>query len=354
MSYANPHYDPDWKALHERHAAERQRAQEELNRLAESGAMMSDAYNTAQAAFRRHNAACLATNNMQHATVQEFAEWLFGSFRVDINDREGGIPVPQVDFATLRTTEEVYAAWTRIHSVVSDAAWERRHRLPVGQPEGLAAFSDTAAPGLTRSWRQFSPQELYPGGYARASGVRTLMTVDAREDGWHVCFMHDAGSPGMSVTNAIELLASAVYRVACAIAEAETPRGRGFARGSVAGGRRGSPRRASIRGGSTSTSTSRRGRARERSSIASRCTSPTARSTIRGGLAIRSSPSSSSRRGSIARSMPRCKPGAGGDLQQVAENDFGAPDKFDLLDPTASGWSGARGADEQTGGCSAT
>jgi hypothetical protein len=80
MSYANPHYDPDWKALHERHAGERQRAQEELNRLAESGAMMSDAYKTAQAAFRRHNAACLATVKMRHATVQEFAEWLFGSF----------------------------------------------------------------------------------------------------------------------------------------------------------------------------------------------------------------------------------------------------------------------------------
>jgi hypothetical protein len=228
MSYANPHYDPDWKALHERHAGERQRAQEELNRLAESGAMMSDAYKTAQAAFRRHNAACLATNNMQHATVQEFAEWLFGSFRVDINDREGGIPVPQVDFAALRTIEEVYAAWTRIHTVVSDAAWERRHRLPVGQPAGLAAFSDAAAPGLTRFWRQFSGRELYPGGYAPGNGVRTLITVDAREDGWHVCFMHDAGSPGASVTNAIELLATAVYREACAIAGAGTSQARGL------------------------------------------------------------------------------------------------------------------------------
>jgi hypothetical protein len=228
MSHANPHYDPDWKALHERHAGERQRAQEELNRLAESGAMMSDAYKTAQAAFRRHNAACLATVKMRHATVQEFAEWLFGSFPVDINDREGGIPVPQVDFAALRTTEEVYAAWTRIHTVVSDAAWERRHRLPVGQPAGLVAFSDAAAPGLTRFWRQFSGRELYPGGYAPGNGVRTLMTVDARADGWHVCFMHDSGSPGMSVTNAIELLATAVYREACAIAGAGTSQARGL------------------------------------------------------------------------------------------------------------------------------
>jgi hypothetical protein len=165
---------------------------------------------------------------MQHATVQEYAEWVFRTFRVDMEDWEGGLPVPQVDFAMLRTVEDVDTAWTRIHTVVSDAAWERRHRLPVGQPEGLEAFSDTAAPGLTRSWRQFSPQELYPGGYARGSGVRTLMTVDAREDGWHVCFMHDAGSPGMSVTNAIELLASAVYREACAIAEAGIPQARGL------------------------------------------------------------------------------------------------------------------------------
>jgi hypothetical protein len=101
MSHANPHYDPDWKALHERHAGERQRARNERDRLAESGAMLS-AYAAAKAAYDRHNAACLATINMQHATVQEFAEWLFGSFPVDINDREGGIPVPQVDFAARR------------------------------------------------------------------------------------------------------------------------------------------------------------------------------------------------------------------------------------------------------------
>jgi hypothetical protein len=237
MSYANPHYDPDWKTLHDRHDAERKRAQEAMQRLAENGAMLSDAYESAKAEFDRNHAACQATFKMRHATVQEYAEWVFGSFRVDSEDREGGIPVPQVDFAMLRTVEDVDTAWSRIHTVVSDAAWERRHRLPVGQPAGLAAFSDTAAPGLTRSWRQFSERKLYPGGYAPGNGVPTLMTVDEREDGWHVCFMHDSGSPGMSVTNAIELLASAVYREACAIAEAETPQANGlrawFGRGRV-------------------------------------------------------------------------------------------------------------------------
>jgi hypothetical protein len=50
------------------------------------------------------------------------------------------------------------------------------------------------------------------------------MTIDEQADGWHVCFMQHFGSPGVSVTNAIEKLASAVYREACAFAARQSSR----------------------------------------------------------------------------------------------------------------------------------
>ncbi len=228
MAYANPNYDPEWKATHDRHAVERARAGAERDRLAKSGAMLSDAYRQAEAEFDHHQRACLASFKTQHATVQEYAAWVFREFKVSSGDWEGGIPVPQVDFAQLRTIEETDAAWSRVHRIVSDSAAERRSRLPTGQPEGLRAFADPVSLTLTRYWREFSPHDLYPSGYARDAGTWTLMTVDVQEDRWHVCFMHNWGGVGVSVTNAIERLATAVHREACAIAEQQAPKAIGI------------------------------------------------------------------------------------------------------------------------------
>jgi hypothetical protein len=103
---------------------------------------------------------------------------------------------------------------------VTESASEKRNSLPIGQPEGLAAFADAASPRLVRTWREFTSHEL-----SKTSGVWTLMTVDQQVDGWHVCFMQHWASHGLSVTNAIERLATVVHREACAIAERTTPRG---------------------------------------------------------------------------------------------------------------------------------
>ena len=46
------------------------------------------------------------------------------------------------------------------------------------------------------------------------------MTVDRVDGVWHVCFMQDWRHVGVSVTNAIEELASVVYREALTLAEA--------------------------------------------------------------------------------------------------------------------------------------
>lgn len=219
MTHANPYYHVDWEAVHDRHAVERTRAAAERDRLIAEGAMATDAYRRASAEFDRHHQACLASFKMQHATVQEYAAWLFRNFQVDSDDWEGGIPVPMVDFAELRTVEEADKAWSPIRRIVSDSAAERRLSLPTGQPKGLRAFTDPASPTLSRYWREFSPRELYPKGYTNGAGTRTLVTVDEQDDGWHICFMHDWGSVGISITNAIDRLATAIYREARALAE---------------------------------------------------------------------------------------------------------------------------------------
>lgn len=219
MAYANPFYDPEWETVHDRHETERTRISAELNNLAKAGAFGSDTYRQAEAEFDRHHQACLASFKMQYPTIQEYAAWLFRNFDVSMSDWEGGTPVPMVDFATLRTIEEADRAWSRVHRTVSNSAAERRLSLPTGQPDGLRAFADAASPTLSRYWREFLPRELYPVGYAGGAGIRTLVTVDEQDDGWHVCFMHDWESVGVSVTNAIGRLATAIHREACALAE---------------------------------------------------------------------------------------------------------------------------------------
>ena len=230
MSYPNPHYDPEWQVARDLHFAEARRLAAEMQHLAAGGAHDQEAYKAAQAGLRRHQKAGEEAYKRQHETVQGYAAWLFGTFPVDLCTGGASMLLPEVDFEALRTVEEADAAWSRLHRIVTEAAGEERSRLPVGQPEEVEAFSDPSAPGLIRAWRAFSPQDLYLSGYAPERGVRTLVTVDERDDGWHVCFMQDWGTPGPSVTNNIEHLATAVYREACAIAEQ---------RASSAGGTRG-------------------------------------------------------------------------------------------------------------------
>ncbi|WP_159013941.1 hypothetical protein [Acidisoma sp. S159] len=219
MAYRNPDYDPNWQERHDAHALARDRAQQEAIGLIEAGQMPSDAYAHAHARWQDHDAVCKAAlTTSQHETVQDYAAWLFRSAPPDRSDHDVGVFVPVVDFEELRTMEEATAAWSRIHNLVEEAVNDQRCSLPIGQPEGMVAFEDATSPNLTRNWREFTPRELYPGGAAGTAGVWTLMTVDAQVDSWHVCFTHRWGSPGISVTNAIERLATAVYREASAIA----------------------------------------------------------------------------------------------------------------------------------------
>jgi hypothetical protein len=227
MATPNSHYDPDWQALRDYHHDERTCAAAETQRLAEAGEMESEAYRAAAAIWDRHHAAWCATFKKQYATVEGYAAWVFGTFPPGIRGRSAGVPAPEPDLASFHTVEEVDAAWSRINKAVNEAAEEKQLSLPVGQPEGLKAFADPASPKLLRYWRHFRPPDLSPSGYRGILGVRTFITADEQEDGWHICFMQDRGPESGSVTNAIEQLATAVYREACAAAgERMLPRAR--------------------------------------------------------------------------------------------------------------------------------
>jgi hypothetical protein len=225
MTYPNPHYDPEWQAACTYHFAEAKRLQGEIHRLAAGGSETYAAYREAEAEFQRHHQAGMATYKRQHKTVQEYAAWVFQSFSVTMGLHDVSVIVPEMDFETFRTIEEVDVAWSHHRQLAETAANDQRLSLPIGQPEGVTAFADATSQSLTRAWREFTPRDLYPDGYPGTAGVWTIMTTDEQADGWHICFTHTWGSRGISVTNAIERLASAVYREASAFA-AQQPSGR--------------------------------------------------------------------------------------------------------------------------------
>ena len=217
MAYANPDYNPDWEAVHEYHAQKRDQAMETKHRLEAEGGVDSDIYRHAEIAFSEHHQACLDAIVSQFATVQDCAQWLSINWSLPYG-YDTSIPMPHMDIAGFRTMNEASSAFSQASRELQDAVNKKQHRLPVGQPEGLIAFANANSVGVHRYWRKFLPRDLYPQGYA-PSGVRTLVTVDEIEDGWHVCFMQDWDSPGVSVTNAISRLATAFFREANAIAE---------------------------------------------------------------------------------------------------------------------------------------
>jgi hypothetical protein len=205
MPTINELHDPEPDAVHDRHAAERQRLGDMLfgpGRCELTGA----AHEEARAAWDAHHLACLKTFETQHATVQEYAAWRFRmSTEVDL---------PAVDTEALGSVAEVKLLAFRLEEAAREARHAAVASLPVAQPAGLAAFTDVGR--ALRFWRHFTARELGRSG----GGCRSLVTVDRVDGVWHVCFMHDWSHVGVSVTNAICELASVVYREALTLAEA--------------------------------------------------------------------------------------------------------------------------------------
>ena len=63
---------------------------------------------------------------MRHATVHDYAEWLFQDFDMSMGDHAGGVPVPLVDFVQLRTIEEANAACSHVYNAVKFSEGEAK------------------------------------------------------------------------------------------------------------------------------------------------------------------------------------------------------------------------------------
>ena len=208
MPTFNDLYDPGAAAAYERHAAERKRLGQLL--YGEHPCPLTgQALREARAAHAAHKAACEATFETRAVTVEEYARWRFSVWCHG--------PAPAVDWAALGSVEEVNRLASRLEQEACDARRIQLLSLPVGQPAGLAAFGEAGR--ALRYWRHFTAAELTPGGWARGSGSRVLVTADPCDGVWHVCFTQDPCWTGLTVTNGIELLAGAVYREALLEAE---------------------------------------------------------------------------------------------------------------------------------------
>lgn len=218
MAYPNPHYRPDWSALRAQHGAEMKEASEERDRLAKQDDIGSPAYQEAESRAKTHLHAYKETFRQQFPTVQEYAAWLFDTFDPTRPVLGDPFPLPSVDIAAFRTVEEADAEWSRIRRIVEKAEIEAEGSLKVGQPPGLLAFADASR--VRSYWRQFTGQDLYPGGYRTEDiCVSALVTVDELEDGWHICFMHDPSNYNTGIVGVFERLATVIYREARQIAE---------------------------------------------------------------------------------------------------------------------------------------
>ena len=182
MPTINELHDPDSDAVHDHHAAERQRLGAILLGLGEcelTGAAHEEAY----AAWNAHHLACLRTFETQHATVQGYAAWRFGmSTEVDL---------PAVDYEALGSVAEVNLLASRLEAEAGAARHAAVASLQVAQPAGLAAFLDAGR--ALRYWRHFTGRELGRSG----GGCRSLVTVDRVDGVWHVALVgFQGGGPG--------------------------------------------------------------------------------------------------------------------------------------------------------------
>ncbi len=199
MPTRNELYDPDADAVHDRHAAERERLGELLHGRGPRR-VTGWARSRLLAAFDAHHLACLRTFKTRHATVQEYARWRFQPWT-------GGGEAPVVDIEALGSVEETDRLYDRLDA---EARTAKLSGLPVGQPPGMAAFSG----GDLQFWRHFRRDELLTGNCDRLKGARALVTVSGRDGVWHVCFMQDWTHVGVGVPEVFEDLANSVYQQA--------------------------------------------------------------------------------------------------------------------------------------------
>lgn len=221
MPVANPTYNPDWKDVYDYHQAELEKLDQVIGEYYRTS-FVGPEFAEALRARDNHQSSVNETYIMKQPTVQSYAQWLFENFPV--RSSLASIPVQVPDIEKFTSIDEVRDARKKIKDDVDQSVAEMRYALPTGQPEGMNAFQIESKEQIFSQWRYFSEKEIYPNGWGSGSGMSTLMTMHQVGDQMHVCFMHDARHPGLSVVNGIERLANVVYREALQNQAAQTDR----------------------------------------------------------------------------------------------------------------------------------
>lgn len=243
MPTINPDYKPDWEALHDHHAAERKRILEKQNALMEQDGefykqglqhdaperiKLSRKQEALQTEFSKHHTQCLrCLDTYQHKTIQDAARWVFRNFDPNMGSYNA-YTVHKIDFEKFTTIEQVNRAWSEANKISEQINAEKAGSLPVGEPGGKDIFQETGKNRVGSAWQEFDMKELHPGGYyPRGGHVHTLVTVDQRENEYHICFMQDPDIErgGFYVEGEIAALATAMFnRVQGAHAEKTLPK----------------------------------------------------------------------------------------------------------------------------------
>jgi hypothetical protein len=153
MPTPNPKYNPDWKAIHDHHNAERARIGQEMAALTRQDQALYDAGQTFGSAERlaiidkriglqkkwdEHHQACRESFQMQHPTIQEYAAWVFSAFDPATGcPREAEATVPAIDFEKLTSLEDVGEAWRQANRAIEDEALKKRLAKSAPRPDGV-------------------------------------------------------------------------------------------------------------------------------------------------------------------------------------------------------------------------
>ena len=152
MEILSPYYDPDWEKRHDAATLAWECCQHALRAVHKLGGGASPEDVALAQCYDAAAEKVQATFVAQFRTVQEYAAWVFQW----LPGKEWLDEVP--DFESFMSIEEVRAAAEKAAERIGMKRARKEHGMPIGQPEGLAAFDEPA--NVSSRFHVFAPGEI--------------------------------------------------------------------------------------------------------------------------------------------------------------------------------------------------
>jgi len=193
VSHLNPHYRPDAaQVISERQARYRKLAQD-MDYVAETSALSHLGENIALTLERAHTA-LLESYRMQHRTIQEYADWYFKTFPVEIEGKNSK-EILRVDTAPFTKCEEVEKVWSDMQVYAQKQSLILKGSMP------------SVSHGVFSGGIHTKKTVIDTGVFK----IPVLVTSEESQAIHRYCLMQDPASHGPSVLNLIDELATAIY-----------------------------------------------------------------------------------------------------------------------------------------------